>query len=127
MSGIISILTNKLANMSIPSTCKAQVFEKANEGLVLKDVEVKQPQEGEILVKVIACGVCHSDSVVGAGMFGPLPRIPGHEVIGDVVAVGAGEKRWKTGDRVGGGWHGGHDGKKARTVSETCIGLDPSF
>ncbi len=38
------------------------------------------------------------------------PIIPGHEVIGTVVAVGPGEKRWKEGDRVGGGWHGGHDG-----------------
>ena len=38
------------------------------------------------------------------------PRIPGHEVIGDVAAVGHGEKVWKAGDRVGGAWHGGHDG-----------------
>lgn len=38
------------------------------------------------------------------------PIVPGHEIIGDVVAVGRGEKVWKTGDRVGGGWHGGHDG-----------------
>jgi D-arabinose 1-dehydrogenase-like Zn-dependent alcohol dehydrogenase len=36
--------------------------------------------------------------------------IPGHEVIGTVVAVGPGEKKWKEGDRVGGPWHGGHDG-----------------
>lgn len=36
--------------------------------------------------------------------------IPGHEVIGTVVAVGEGEKKWKEGDRVGGAWHGGHDG-----------------
>ena len=38
------------------------------------------------------------------------PRIPGHEVIGRVVAVGPGEKEWKVGDLVGGPWHGGHDG-----------------
>lgn len=38
------------------------------------------------------------------------PRIPGHEIIGDVVAVGPTEKKWKEGDRVGGAWHGGHDG-----------------
>lgn len=36
--------------------------------------------------------------------------VPGHEVVGDVVAVGPGVKVWKDGDRVGGGWHGGHDG-----------------
>jgi len=38
------------------------------------------------------------------------PRIPGHEVVGTVVAVGPEEKKWKVGDRVGGAWHGGHDG-----------------
>lgn len=38
------------------------------------------------------------------------PRIPGHEVIGHIVAVGLHEKEWKVGDRVGGAWHGGHDG-----------------
>ena len=40
----------------------------------------------------------------------PSPRIPGHEVIGDVAAVGPGETNWKVGDRVGAPWHGGHDG-----------------
>lgn len=38
-----------------------------------------------------------------------LPRVPGHEVIGTVVAVGEGEARFKVGETVGGGWHGGHD------------------
>lgn len=37
----------------------------------------------------------------------PLPRIPGHEIVGTVAAVGPGEKKWKIGDRVGSGWHGG--------------------
>ncbi|KAB8360938.1 hypothetical protein FH972_024670 [Carpinus fangiana] len=84
----------KITAMSIPKTCKAQVFEKAGAGLVLKDVPVNEPQAGEILIKSIACGVCHSDSAVGAGLMGDvLPRIPGHEVIGDVVAVGPGEKK----------------------------------
>jgi len=57
---------------SIPKTCKAQVFEKAGAGLVLKDVPVNEPQQGEILIKTIACGVCHSDVMVGSGMFGDL-------------------------------------------------------
>lgn len=97
--------------MSIPSSCKAMVFEKAGAGLVLKDVPVSAPKKGEVLIKSLACGVCHSDSVVGQGMFGDLfPRIPGHEVVGDIIAVGPDEQKWKVGDRVGGGWHGGHDG-----------------
>jgi D-arabinose 1-dehydrogenase-like Zn-dependent alcohol dehydrogenase len=39
-----------------------------------------------------------------------FPRGPGHEVIGKIVAVGPDEKKWKVGDKVGGAWHGGHDG-----------------
>jgi D-arabinose 1-dehydrogenase-like Zn-dependent alcohol dehydrogenase len=96
-----------------PKTCKAAVVPDIGAKLVIKEVDVKDPQEGEILIKVIACGVCHSDSAVQEGQFGPLPHkdfILGHEVIGTVVALGPGVKKWKEGDRVGGPWHGGHDG-----------------
>ena len=98
-----------IANMtSLPKTYKAAVFEKANAPFTLKDVELKAPGPGQVLVKVIATGVCHSDAGVQAGAFGnSFPIIPGHEVIGNVAAVGDGEKRWKVGDRVGGPWHGG--------------------
>jgi D-arabinose 1-dehydrogenase-like Zn-dependent alcohol dehydrogenase len=50
-----------------------------------------------------------SDTLVKAG-FGGFPRIPGHEIVGDVVAIPASENKWEIGDRVGGGWHGGHCG-----------------
>lgn len=94
-----------------PKTFKAALFKKANEPLTFEDVELKEPREGEVLIKVLATGVCHSDADVQTGGFGnPFPMIPGHETIGDVVAIGAGEKSWQVGDRVGGGWHGGHDG-----------------
>lgn len=94
----------------LPKTYKAAVFEEANAPLTIKDIELTPPSAGEILVKVIASGVCHSDSGVQAGAFGnSFPIIPGHELIGNVAAVGEGEKRWKVGDRVGGPWHGGHD------------------
>lgn len=43
------------------------------------------------------------------------PIVPGHEIIGRVVEVGEGVEEWKTGDRVGGGWHGGHDGESRRS------------
>ena len=101
-----------IANMTpLPKTYKAAVFEKANAPLTLKDVPMKEPSAGEVLVKVIATGVCHSDAGVQAGAFGnSFPIIPGHEVIGNIAAIGDGEKRWKVGDRVGGPWHGGHDG-----------------
>lgn len=42
------------------------------------------------------------------------PRVPGHEIIGEIAAVGEGEKLWKIGDRVGAGWHGGHCSSCAR-------------
>ncbi|PVH75282.1 putative alcohol dehydrogenase [Cadophora sp. DSE1049] len=96
---------------SLPKTYKAASFEKANDPLTIKDLPLQAPSAGQVLVKVLACGVCGSDSHVQAGSFGnAFPIVPGHEVIGNVVAVGDGEKRWKVGDRVGGPWHGGHDG-----------------
>jgi D-arabinose 1-dehydrogenase-like Zn-dependent alcohol dehydrogenase len=101
-----------VANMtSLPKTYKAAVFEKADAPFAIKDFDTPQPKQGEILIKVIACGICHSDAGVCSGAFGnSFPIIPGHEVIGDIVAVGDGESKWKVGNRVGGAWHGGHDG-----------------
>ena len=99
-----------IANMSLPKTYKAAVFEKKGAPFAIKDLELKKPSTGEFLVKTIACGVCHSDAMVQEGSFGNgFPIVPGHEVIGDVAAVPEGEKRWRVGDRVGGPWHGGHD------------------
>jgi D-arabinose 1-dehydrogenase-like Zn-dependent alcohol dehydrogenase len=100
-----------LVNMpSLPKTYKAAVFEKADQPFTIKDIELKEPSEGQVLVKVLACGVCHSDAVVQSGGFGNgFPIIPGHEIIGNVAAVGPGVTKWKEGDRVGGPWHGGHD------------------
>lgn len=60
---------------------------------------------------MLACGVCHSDNAVKYAAFGnSFPLVPGHEVIGTVVAVPDSEKNWKKGELVGGAWHGGHDG-----------------
>ncbi len=75
-------------------------------------VEREVPQAGptEIRIKVEACGMCHSDAIVKGGQFPGLvlPRVPGHEVAGRVDQVGAQVTEWKTGDRAGVGWHGGH-------------------
>jgi D-arabinose 1-dehydrogenase-like Zn-dependent alcohol dehydrogenase len=61
---------------------------------------------------VQACGVCHSDSVTKEGSFPGIefPRVPGHEVAGIIDSVGPGVVRWKPGQRVGVGWHGGNCG-----------------
>src|SRR6266446_220250 len=74
--------------------------------------EIPQPAAGWVRVKVQACGICHSDSLVKEGLWPGLqyPRVPGHEVVGAVDAVGAGVSQWKAGQRVGVGWHGGHCG-----------------
>jgi D-arabinose 1-dehydrogenase-like Zn-dependent alcohol dehydrogenase len=78
----------------------------------LVERDIPDPAAGQIRIKVQACGVCHSDSVTKEGLFPNIeyPRVPGHEVIGLVDAVGAGVAGWAVGQRVGVGWHGGNCG-----------------
>ncbi|HEX4120667.1 MAG TPA: alcohol dehydrogenase catalytic domain-containing protein [Verrucomicrobiae bacterium] len=73
---------------------------------------VPEPKPGWVRIKVQACGICHSDSLVKEGHWPGLqyPRVPGHEVIGIVDAVGEGAGQLKAGQRVGVGWHGGNCG-----------------
>ena len=56
----------------IPKTCKAAIFKEKGGPLVIEEVDTPQPQEGEILIKVLACGVCHSEAMVQGEMMGPL-------------------------------------------------------
>jgi len=78
----------------------------------LVEREIPQPGAGQVRIKVQACGICHSDSFTKLGAFPGIqfPRVPGHEVVGVVDAVGAGVTQWKPGQRVGVGWHGGNCG-----------------
>ncbi len=73
--------------------------------------EIPQPSPGTVRIKVEACGICHSDVLVKEGHWPGLqyPRVPGHEVGGRVDALGPNVTNWKVGQRVGVGWHGGHD------------------
>jgi D-arabinose 1-dehydrogenase-like Zn-dependent alcohol dehydrogenase len=73
--------------------------------------EIPQPGPGQVRIKVQACGVCHSDEFTKDGSWPGIqyPRVPGHEVAGIIDEVGAGVARWTAGQRVGIGWHGGHD------------------
>jgi D-arabinose 1-dehydrogenase-like Zn-dependent alcohol dehydrogenase len=77
--------------------------------------EIPTPDPAQVRIKVQACGVCHSDALTKDGLWPGIkyPRIPGHEVVGAIDEVGAGVSEWTLGQRVGVGWHGGHDG--------TCI------
>ena len=74
--------------------------------------EIPEPKPGSVRIKVQACGICHSDSLTKDGLMPGLqyPRVPGHEVIGVVDAVGQDVAQWKPGQRVGVGWHAGHCG-----------------
>ena len=86
------------------------------EPMVLVEIPVPQPGEGQVLLKVEACGICHGDSKVIEGAASSYPRIPGHEVVGIVEKLGTGVTKWKVGQRVGIGWHGGHGHTTALTT-----------
>jgi propanol-preferring alcohol dehydrogenase len=87
--------------------------------LELAEVPIPIPKDGEILVKVSACGVCHTELDIIEGRTPPpkLPLIPGHQVVGRVVETSSAEPGLRTGDRVGVGWIFSSCGK-----CEYCLG-----
>jgi D-arabinose 1-dehydrogenase-like Zn-dependent alcohol dehydrogenase len=84
----------------------------ANGPFELFERPIPEPAPGRVRIKVQACGVCHSDAFTKLGAFPGIqyPRVPGHEVVGTIDAVGQGVPDWRQGQRVGVGWHGGHCG-----------------
>ena len=72
--------------------------------------EFPEPGPGHVRIRIQACGVCHSDSLTQLGIWPGIqyPRVPGHEIAGVLDAVGPDVPVFKTGQRVGLGWHGGH-------------------
>ena len=97
--------TYRAVEVSAPGTL--QVVERA----------LVEPGAGQVRIRVDACGVCHTDpaTVTGAYPGLTLPRVPGHEVVGRIDAMGSGVSRWTLGQRVGIGYFGGEDG-----VCEPC-------
>jgi D-arabinose 1-dehydrogenase-like Zn-dependent alcohol dehydrogenase len=91
---------------------KAVQIPKAGGDFEIVEREIPQPGAGHVRIRVLACGVCHSDVVTKEGLFPGIsyPRVPGHEVAGVIDELGEGVKEWKKGERVGVGWHGGQDG-----------------
>jgi D-arabinose 1-dehydrogenase-like Zn-dependent alcohol dehydrogenase len=79
----------------------------------LVERDIPEPPAGQVRIKVQACGVCHSDMLVKEGVFPGIqyPRVPGHEVVGVIDALGTGVQGWSVGQRVGVGWHGGYCGR----------------
>lgn len=91
---------------------KVAQIPKAGADFQIVEREIPTPNAGEVRIKVQACGVCHSDVLTKEGSLPGIqyPRVPGHEVVGVIDEVGAGVSGWTKGQRVGVGWHGGHDG-----------------
>jgi propanol-preferring alcohol dehydrogenase len=88
------------------------VFDRAGQPLRLCDVTKPEPAAGQIQLRVLACGVCRTDLHVVDGELGQpkLPLIPGHQIVGEITALGAGVTRWRVGQRVGVPWLGGSCG-----------------
>src|SRR6476660_4037330 len=78
---------------------------------------VAEPGAGQVRIRVEACGICHTDAATVMGIYPglTLPRVPGHEVVGRIEALGKGVSRWRVGQRVGVGLIAGEDG-----VCESC-------
>jgi propanol-preferring alcohol dehydrogenase len=102
-----------------------EITRLADNSTPLQLVEVPRPNadEGEILIRVAACGVCHTelDEIEGRTPPAALPIIPGHEVIGYVENIGAKVTRHKVGDRVGVGWIFAADGSEKENLSSSFV------
>jgi D-arabinose 1-dehydrogenase-like Zn-dependent alcohol dehydrogenase len=113
---------------------KAAQISKAGGDWELVARDIPKPNVGQVRVKVEACGICHSDALVKEGLWPGLqyPRIPGHEIAGHIDAIGDDVNSWTVGQRVGVGWHGGHDfvceqcrrGDFAMCVNRKVTGID---
>lgn len=94
------------------ATMRAMIVPEPGAPFALVERPAPAPGRHEVLVKVHACGVCHSDAVTVGGLFPGMdyPRVPGHEVIGVIAAIGADVDGWRLGARVGVGWFPGSCG-----------------
>lgn len=91
---------------------RAVVVKEAGADFELEERDVPQPGFDQALVRVHACGVCHSDVLAKEGGYPGMsyPLVPGHEIAGVIEALGEGVKGWEVGQRVGVGWFGGNCG-----------------
>lgn len=94
----------------VMSQMKVAQISRAGADFELVDRHIPDPGPEQVLVKIQACGICHSDAFVKDGVFPGLtyPRVPGHEVVGHIESLGEDVDHWAAGQRVGIGWHGGH-------------------
>lgn len=92
--------------MQLPSTMKAMVLEQQRQPLVLKILPIPSPATGQMLIKIIACGVCRTDLHITDGELTQpkLPLITGHEIVGMVEKKGSAVTQLNEGDFVGVPW-----------------------
>ena len=104
--------TLRIAPKPDVATMKAAQISRPGADFEIVERDLSEPEAGQVRIKVKACGICHSDVLIKEGLLPWIqyPRVPGHEVAGLIDDVGPGVTLWKTGQRVGVGWHGGHDG-----------------
>jgi alcohol dehydrogenase, propanol-preferring len=88
----------------------AEVYEPGK--LRLVERKVSEPGADQVRIRVEACGICHTDAATVMGVYPglTLPRVPGHEVVGRIEALGSGVSKWRVGQRVGVGLIAGEDG-----------------
>src|SRR5262245_48328087 len=100
-------MTNTYRAVEVSAPGKLRVVER----------QVAEPGPGQVRIRVEACGICHSDAATVTGTYPglTLPRVPGHEVVGRIEALGSGVSKWKIGQRVGVGLIAGEDG-----ICEPC-------
>ncbi len=105
---------------------RAMVVRKAGGPLVAEERDIPVPGDEEMRIRVQACGVCHSDSLTVQGLMPGIqyPRVPGHEVIGAVDAIGAGVQGWSVGARAGVGWFGGSCGYCGRCRRDSAFACE---
>ena len=113
---------------------KAVQIGRAGGDWELIDRDIPEPGAGQVRVKIEACGICHSDALVKEGLWPGIqyPRVPGHEIAGRIDALGDNVTAWSKSQRVGVGWHGGHDfvcaqcrrGDFAMCVNRKVTGID---
>ncbi len=100
-AGTVAVSTMKIAEIPAPGA-----------DFRIAEREIPQPGAREVRIKVQACGICHSDAITKDAVLPGIqyPRVPGNEVAGVIDQLGGGITEWSVGQRVGVGWHGGHDG-----------------
>jgi alcohol dehydrogenase len=105
---------------------RAMVVRKKGGPLEAEERDIPVPGPEEMRIRVLACGVCHSDVATVQGLFPNVtyPRVPGHEVIGIVDAIGANVHGWAVGARAGVGWFGGSCGYCRRCRRDTAFACE---